>query len=95
MEDLDIAEENSGSKDKILNTRVSEAIKKAMVLRTDLRSKVEKAPRIKTKNELTKHEKGKWGQLYSAAFERQSNGHLGIAGGLRNWRQSTGNYLEH
>ena len=30
IEDLDIAEENSGSQDKILNTRVSEAIKKAM-----------------------------------------------------------------
>ena len=28
-----MAEENSGSQDKILNTRVNEAIKKAMVLR--------------------------------------------------------------
>ena len=32
VEDLDMAEENSGSQDKILNTRVNEAIKKAMVL---------------------------------------------------------------
>ena len=52
IEDLDIAGENSGSKDKILNTRVSEAIKNAMILRADLRDKVEKSPKIKAKNEL-------------------------------------------
>lgn len=52
IDDLDIAEENSGSQDRILNTRVSEAIKKAMVLRADLRDKVEKSPKIKAKNEL-------------------------------------------
>ena len=51
-EDLDMAEENSGSQDRILNTRVNEAIKKVMVLRGDLRDKVEKAPKIKAKNEL-------------------------------------------
>lgn len=52
IEDLEMAEEDSGSQDKILNTRVSEAIKKAMILRSDLRDKVEKAPKIKAKNEL-------------------------------------------
>ena len=59
IEDLDIAEENSGSQDKILNTRVSEAIKKAMILRSDLRNKVEKAPRVKAKNELVFGRPGK------------------------------------
>ena len=52
IEDLDMAEEDSGSQDRILNTRVNEAIKKVMVLRADLRDKVEKAPKIKAKNEL-------------------------------------------
>jgi spore coat assembly protein len=52
LEDLEVAEEDSGSQDKILNTRVSEAIKKAMILRSDVRDKVEKAPKIKAKNEL-------------------------------------------
>lgn len=52
VEDLDMAEENSGSQDKILNTRVNEAIKKVMVLRGAVRDKVEKAPKIKAKNEL-------------------------------------------
>lgn len=47
-----MAEEDTGSQDKILNTRVNEAIKKAMILRGDLRDKVEKSPKIKTKNEL-------------------------------------------
>ncbi len=51
-EDLEMAEEDSGSQDRILNTRVNEAIKKVMVLRADLRDKVEKAPKIKAKNEL-------------------------------------------
>jgi sporulation peptidase YabG len=59
MEDLDIAEENSGSQDKILNTRVSEAIKKAMVLRPEFRNKIEKVPRIKAKNELVFGRPGK------------------------------------
>ncbi|MFT8351569.1 sporulation peptidase YabG [Clostridium saccharoperbutylacetonicum] len=52
MEDLEFADENSGSKDKILNTRVNEAIKQAMILRGDFRDKVEKSPKIKNKNEL-------------------------------------------
>ena len=53
VEDLEMVEdEDSGSQDKILNTRVNEAIKKAMVLRGDLRDKVEKAPKVKPKNEL-------------------------------------------
>jgi spore coat assembly protein len=52
LEDLEIAEEDSGSQDKILNTRVNEAIKKAMILRSDLRDKTEKSPKIKAKNEL-------------------------------------------
>lgn len=52
LDDLEMAEEDTGSQDKILNTRVNEAIKKAMILRGDLRDKVEKSPKIKTKNEL-------------------------------------------
>ncbi|MDR3595867.1 sporulation peptidase YabG [Clostridium sp.] len=52
IEDLEMADEESGSKDKILNTRVKEAIKQAMILRGDLRDKVEKSPKIKAKNEL-------------------------------------------
>ncbi|EKQ50860.1 MULTISPECIES: sporulation peptidase YabG [unclassified Clostridium] len=52
IEDLEMAEEDSGSQDKILNTRVNEAIKKAMNLRFDLRDKAEKSPKIKAKNEL-------------------------------------------
>lgn len=52
LDDLETAEEDTGSQDKILNTRVNEAIKKAMILRGDLRDKVEKSPKIKTKNEL-------------------------------------------
>jgi spore coat assembly protein len=52
IEDLELAEENSGSQDIILNTRVNEAIKKAMILRSDLRDKAEKSPKIKTKDEL-------------------------------------------
>jgi spore coat assembly protein len=51
-EDLETAEEDSGSQDKILNTRVNEAIKKVMILRGDLRDKVEKSSKIKAKNEL-------------------------------------------
>lgn len=52
IDDLEMAEEDSGSQDRILNTRVSEAIKKAMILRGDLRDKVEKSPKIKAKNDL-------------------------------------------
>lgn len=52
IQDLEMAEEDSGSQDKILNTRVNEAIKKAMVLRSDLIDRADKAPKLKTKNEL-------------------------------------------
>ena len=56
IEDLEEIKEGNkndiGSKDKILNTRVSEAINKAMVFRGELRDKVEKAPKIKNKEEL-------------------------------------------
>ncbi|OPJ64104.1 sporulation peptidase YabG [Clostridium chromiireducens] len=53
IDDLEmVEEEDSGSQDKILNTRVNEAIKKAMILRGDLRDKVEKSPKIKAKNDL-------------------------------------------
>lgn len=52
IDDLEIAEESSGSQDKILNTRVNEAIKKAMVLRSDFRDKSEKSLKVKAKNEL-------------------------------------------
>jgi spore coat assembly protein len=52
MEDLELTDDEGGSTDKILNTRVKEAIKQAMILRGGLRDKVEKAPKIKTKNEL-------------------------------------------
>ena len=58
-EDLETAEENSGSQDKILNTRVNEAIKKVMILRGDLRDKVEKSSKIKAKNELVFGRPGK------------------------------------
>ena len=58
-EDLEIAEEDSGSQDKILNTRVNEAIKKVMILRGDLRDKVEKSSKIKAKNELVFGRPGK------------------------------------
>lgn len=52
IDDLEIAEEDGGSQDKILNTRVNEAIKKVMILRSDFRDKTEKSPKTKTKNEL-------------------------------------------
>ncbi|MBY7026746.1 sporulation peptidase YabG [Clostridium botulinum] len=41
-----------GSKDKILNTRVNDAIKKVLSVRTDFREKTTKAPKIKHDNEL-------------------------------------------
>lgn len=52
LDDLELADEDSGSQDRILNTRVNEAIKKAMVLRGDFRDKAEKSTKIKAKNEL-------------------------------------------
>ena len=58
-EDLETAEEDSGSQDKILNTRVNEAIKKVMILRDDFRDKVEKSSKIKAKNELVFGRPGK------------------------------------
>ena len=58
-DDLETAEEDSGSQDKILNTRVNEAIKKVMILRGDLRDKVEKSSKIKAKNELVFGRPGK------------------------------------
>ena len=58
-EDLETAEENGGSQDKILNTRVNEAIKKVMILRGDLRDKVEKSSKAKVKNELVFGRPGK------------------------------------
>lgn len=52
-EDLELAnEEDSGSKDKILNTRVNEAIKNALRFRGELRDKSEKSGKIKNKQEL-------------------------------------------
>ncbi|NFH70388.1 sporulation peptidase YabG [Clostridium botulinum] len=41
-----------GSQDKILNTRVNDAIKKVLSVRTDFREKTNKAPKIKHDNEL-------------------------------------------
>lgn len=53
IDDLEEIKENEiGSKDKILNTRVSEAINKSMIFRRELRDKVEKAPKIKNKDDL-------------------------------------------
>lgn len=52
VEDLELAKEDSGEKDKILNTRVNEAIKKAITVRGgDLRDKNDK-PTKKNKDEL-------------------------------------------
>lgn len=51
-DDLEIANEDGGSKDKILNTRVNEAIKNAIRFRGDLRDKIEKSGKIKSKEEL-------------------------------------------
>lgn len=52
-DDLEKAdEEDSGSKDKILNTRVNDAIKKAMILRNDVHERADKYPKIKEKDEL-------------------------------------------
>ncbi|OOM74008.1 sporulation peptidase YabG [Clostridium sp. BL-8] len=52
VDDLELADEDGGSQDRILNTRVNEAIKKAMVLRGDFRDRADKSPKIKAKNEL-------------------------------------------
>ena len=56
-EDLEAAREDSGSKDKILNTRVNEAIKKAINVRGELRDKSEKSQKIKNivLQELTRY----------------------------------------
>lgn len=51
-DDLEIANEDDGSKDKILNTRVNEAIKNAIRFRGNLRDKIEKSGKIKSKEEL-------------------------------------------
>ena len=58
-EDLEAAREDSGSKDKILNTRVNEAIKKAINVRGELRDKSEKSQKIKNKDELVFGRPGK------------------------------------
>ncbi|WP_294374866.1 sporulation peptidase YabG [uncultured Clostridium sp.] len=53
IDDLEVAnEEDTGSKDKILNTRVNEVIKKAISIRGELRDKTEKTSKIKNKDEL-------------------------------------------
>ena len=54
LDDLELANEDSGTKDKILNTRVDEAIKRAINIRGNLRDKVEKSTKVKDKdkNEL-------------------------------------------
>lgn len=51
-DDLEVAEEDSGSKDIILNTRVNEAIKNALRFRGGLRDKIEKSGKVKNKQEL-------------------------------------------
>lgn len=51
-EDLEkVDDEDTGSKDKILNTRVDEAIKKAMSLRGSLRNKADRYPKRKHEDE--------------------------------------------
>lgn len=53
IDDLEKAEdEDSGSQDKILNTRVSEAINRAINIRSVFRDKADKSPKIKNKDEL-------------------------------------------
>ena len=52
LDDLELAEEDSGSTDKILNTRVKESIRKAINIRGELRDKTEKSTKIKNKDEL-------------------------------------------
>ena len=52
LDDLELAEEDSGSTDKILNTRVKESITKAINIRGELRNKTEKSAKIKNKDEL-------------------------------------------
>lgn len=53
IDDLEKAEdEDSGSQDKILNTRVSEAINRAINIRGVFRDKADKSPKIKNKDEL-------------------------------------------
>ena len=52
LDDLELAEEDSGSTDKILNTRLKESITKAINIRGELRNKTEKSAKIKNKDEL-------------------------------------------
>lgn len=53
IDDLEQAEdEDSGSQDKILNTRVSEAINRAINIRGIFRDKADKSSKIKNKDEL-------------------------------------------
>jgi spore coat assembly protein len=60
IDDLEPAEEeDSGTQDKILNTRVSEAINKAISIRGVFRDKAEKSPKIKNKDELVFGRPGK------------------------------------
>lgn len=59
LDDLEPAKEDSGSTDKILNTRVNEAIKKAINIRGDLRDKEDKSAKIKNKDELVFGRPGK------------------------------------
>ncbi|MBW6408927.1 sporulation peptidase YabG [Clostridium weizhouense] len=53
LEDLEeVSDEDAGSQDKILNTRVNDAIKKAISLRGGLRDKVNKSVKVKPSNDL-------------------------------------------
>lgn len=51
-DDLEEAKEDDGSKDRILNTRVNEAIKNALRFRGGVRDKIEKSAKMKNKQEL-------------------------------------------
>lgn len=56
LDDLEKVEEENeydiGTADRILNTRVNEAIKKVMTTRKGFRDKVEKVPKVKEKEEM-------------------------------------------
>ena len=52
LDDLELAKEDGGSTDKILNTRVNEAIKKAINIRGELRDKTDKSAKIKNKDDI-------------------------------------------
>ncbi|MBE6062272.1 MAG: sporulation peptidase YabG [Clostridium butyricum] len=51
-DDLEIADEETGSKDKILNTRVNEVISNALRFRSGLRNKIERTVKIKSNQEM-------------------------------------------